>query len=176
MSDVIFNPKTTDMKPCVELIYDRFSIDFYPEAGVQFKTHPMVTGKVLSSDEVNVIDDLLYLSVGHYPGGTAKQIHANDSSNEVTTSANELKDGEVFEVNLHFEFRNPTKTETSLCEALDLAPYHVVLNQMDFTGKVASRRVIRNGTGQSRVKVTEDQGIVLVDMTIRNVNGIQLIE
>ena len=175
MSDVIFNPKTTDMKPCVELIYDRFSIDFYPEAGVQFKTHPMVTGKVLSSDEVNVIDDLLYLSVGHYPGGTAKQIHANDSSDKVTTSANESKDGEVFEVNLHFEFRNPTKTSVSLCEALDWKPYHIVLSQMDFAGKVAARRIIRNGIGQSRVSVTESEGVVSVDVTVRNTNGIQLV-
>lgn len=164
------------MKRCVELIYDRFSIDFYTEAGVQFINHPMTTGKVLASDEVTILDSELYLSVGHYTGGTAKQIDANDSADEVTTSANESKDGEVFEVNLHFEFKNPTKTKTSLCEALDFAPYHVVLNQMDFTGKVASRRIIRNGKGQSRVKVTENQGIISVDMTIRNVNGIQLIE
>ena len=164
------------MTNCVELIYDRFSMDFYPEGGVQFKNHPMVTGKVLSPDEVSVIESELYLSVGHFPNGNAKQIHANDSANEVTTSANESKDGEVFDVELHFEFKNPTKTKMVLCESLDRAPYHVVLNQMDFTGKVASRRIIRNGKGQSRVKVTENQGIISVDMTIRNVNGIQLIE
>lgn len=164
------------MKPCIELIYDRFSVDFYPEGGVQFSNHPMVTSKVLASDEVSIIDSELYLSVGHYPNSLAKQINANDSAEEVTTSANESKDGEFFEVGLHFEFKNPTKTETTLCEALDFAPYHVVLNHMDFTGKVASRRIIRNGKGQSRVKVTENQGVISVDMTIRNVNGIQLIE
>ena len=164
------------MKTCVELIYDRFSMDFYPEGGVQFTNHPMVASKVLASDEVTIIESELYLSVGHYPNASAKQIDTDDSAGEVTTSANESKDNEVYEVNLHFEFRNPTKTEATLCEALDFAPYHVVLNQMDFTGKVASRRIIRNGQGQSRVKVTENQGILSVDMTIRNVNGIQRIE
>jgi hypothetical protein len=164
------------MKQCIELIYDRFTIGFYPEAGVQFTTHPMVSGKILSSGEVTIFEDQLYLSVGNFPDGSAKQIHANDSADNVTTSATESKDGEFFEVNLHFEFKNPTKTEATLCEALDLAPYHVVLNQMDFTGKVASRRVIRNGVGQSRVKVSENQGLLSVDMTIRNVKGIQWIE
>ena len=164
------------MKSCVELIYERFSIDFYPEAGVQFKNHPMVSGKVLASDEVTIIESQLYLSVGYYPGATAKQIHANDSAEEITTSAKESKDGEVFQVELHFEFKNPSKTETSLCEAMDWSPFHAVLNQMDFTGKVTSRRIIRNGWGNSRVKVAENNGIVSVDILIRNTNGIQFLE
>lgn len=161
------------MSQCLELIYDRFSLDFYPEGGVQFKSHPMTISKMLSPDEVTVIEDQVYLSVGHYPDASGKQIDANDSAEDITTSAKESKDGEVFEVNLHFEFKNPTKTKVSLCEALDWKPYHIVLNQMDFTGRVASRRVIRNGEGQSRVQVTEDKGIISVDVTIRNNNGIQ---
>lgn len=164
------------MNQCLELIYDRFSIDFYPEGGVQFKNHPMTLSKMLSADDVTVFSEQVYLSVGHYPDASGKQIDANDSAEDVTTSAKESKDGEIYEVNLHFEFKNPTKTKTSLCEALDWKPYHVVLNQMDFTGKVASRRIIRNGIGQSRVKVTEDKGIISVDITIRNTNGIQFIE
>lgn len=163
------------MNQCLDLTYDRFSIDFYPEGGVQFKNHPMTISKMLASGEVIIIEDQVYLSVGHYPDASGKQIDANDSAEEITTSANESKDGEVFEVNLHFEFKNPTKTKVSLCEALDWKPYHIVLNQMDFVGKVASRRVIRNGEGQSRVKVTEDKGIILVDVTVRNTNGIQMI-
>lgn len=163
------------MNQCLDFIYDRFSIDFYPEGGVQFSNHPVTPAKMLSPDEVTIVEDTLYLSVGHYPGATGKQIEANDSAEEITTSAKESKDGEVFEVNLHFEFKNPTKTKVSLCEALDWKPYHIVLNQMDFVGKVASRRVIRNGEGQSRVKVTEDKGIILVDVTVRNTNGIQMI-
>lgn len=164
------------MKHCIELIYDRFSIDFYPEGGVQFKTHPMVASKVLAADEVTIHDSQVYLSVGHYPSASAKQINTNDSAEDVTTSAKESKDGEIFEVNLHFEFKNPTKTEATLCEALDLSPYHVVLNHLDFTGKVSSRRIIRNGVGQSRVKITEEKGILSVDMTVKNMSGIQHIE
>lgn len=164
------------MSQCIELIYDRFTIDFYPEGGVLFNIHPMVASKMLADSEVSILEDQVYLSVGHFPGATAKQIDANDSAEEVTTSAKESKDGEVFEVNLHFEFKNPTKTKVALCEALDWKPFHAVLNQMDFTGKVASRRVIRNGEGQSRVQVTEDKGIIFVDVTVRNTNGIQLIE
>ena len=163
------------MKQCMELIYERFSLDFYPEGAVQFKAHPMVSSKVLGEDEVTVFGEQVYLSVGHFSSPTGKQIKTTDSSEEVTTSATESKDGEIFEVNLHFEFKNPTKTQTTLCEALDYRPYHVVLNQMDFTGKVASRRIIRNGIGQSRVKVTENLGVISVDMTIKNTSGIQLI-
>lgn len=164
------------MSKCVELIYDRFTLDFYPEAGVQFKNHPLATGKVLANDEVTIITSEVYLSVGNFSGHTGKKIKTNDSAEEITTSANESKDGEVFEVNLHFEFKNPTKTATDLCEALDFKPYHVVLNQLDFTGKVASRRIVRNGTGQSRVTVTENMGVIAVDMIVRNVNGIQIVE
>lgn len=163
------------MNQCLDFVYDRFSIGFYPEEGVQFRSHPMVPAKMLSVDEVTVFEDHLYLSVGNYPANTGKQICANDSAEEITTSAKEAKDGEVFEVNLHFEFRNPSKTSVSLCEALDWKPYHIVLSQMDFTGKVAARRIIRNGVGQSRVAVTESQGVVSVDVTVRNTNGIQLI-
>lgn len=164
------------MSQCLELIYDRFSMDFYPEGGVQFKNHPLTAAKMLAADEVTIYDEQLYLSVGHYPDGTGKQIDANDTADDVTTSAKESKDGDIFEVKLHFEFKNPTKTKVSLCEALDWKPYHIVLSQMDFTGKVASRRVIRNGIGQSRVQITEDMGIVSVDVTVKNTNGIQLIE
>ena len=159
----------------MELIYERFSLDFYPEGGVQFKSHPMVGSKLLNADEVMILDEQVYLSVGNFSAPTGKQIHANDSAEEVTTSATETKDGEIFEVILHFEFKNPTKTQVTLCEAMDWKPYHVVLNQMDFTGKVASRRIIRNGIGQSRVKVTENLGIISVDMSIKNTSGIQLI-
>lgn len=164
------------MKQCIDLIFERFSIDFYTEGGVQFRQHPLTTAKVLSAADVSIIESELYLSVGYYPSPSAKQIHANDSASEVTTSAKESKDGEVFEVKLHFEFKNPTKTSTTLCEALDLAPYHIVLSQLDFAGKVAARRIIRNGVGQSRVHVTEDVGIVKVDVTVCNTNGIQFIE
>lgn len=164
------------MNQCVELIYDRFSIDFYPEGGVQFKDHPMTISKMLSADDVSVFEEQIYLSVGHFPDATGKQIDANDTAEEVTTSAKETKEGEVFEVKLHFELKNPTKTKVSLCEALDWRPYHMVLNQMDFTGKVASRRIVRNGEGQSRVQVTESEGIIVVDVTVRNTNGIQMIE
>ena len=163
------------MNQCLDLIFDRFSIGFYPEGGVQFKDHCLVHSKVLDASDVTILEDQLYLSVGHFPEPTAKQIDANDSAQEVTTSAKESKDGEVFEVNLHFEFKNPTKTRVSMCEAMDWNPFHIVLCQMDFTGKVASRRVIRNGVGQSRVKVTEDMGVISVDVTVRNTNGIQMI-
>lgn len=164
------------MTNCIELIYDRFTVEFFPEGGVQFKTHPMVAAKVLGKEEVTILNDTLYLAVGNFSENTGKKIRANDSAENVTTSAKESKEGEVFEVNVHFEFKNPTKTQTTLCEALDLKPYHIVLNQMDFTGKVASRRIIRNGVGQSRVYVTENQGVISVDATIRNVSGIQILE
>ena len=163
------------MKQCMELIYERFSLYFYPEGAVQFKAHPMVSSKALAEDEVTVFDEQVYLSVGHFPSPTGKQINTTDSSDEVTTSATESKDGEFFEVKLHFEFKNPTKTQVTLCEALDWKPYHIILNQMDFTGKVASRRMIRNGIGQSRVTVTENLGIISVDITVKNTSGIQLI-
>ena len=163
------------MDQCLDFVYDRFCIGFYPEDGIAFGSHPMVPQKMLSADEVNISEEHLYLSVGNYPTNTGKQICANDSAEEITTSAKESKDGEVFEVNLHFEFKNPTKNSVSLCEALDWKPYHVVLSYMDYTGKVAVRRIIRNGVGQSRVAVTESQGVVSVDVTIRNTNGIQMV-
>lgn len=164
------------MNTCNELIFERFSMDFYPEGGVQFKSHPMVVEKILGGNDVEIFGNQLYLSVGHYPASTGKQINTNDTSDKITTTAIEEKDGEVFQVKVHFEFQNPTKTATTLCEALDLKPYHIVLNQLDFTGKVASRRIIRNGIGQSRTVVTENKGIISVDITVRNTNGIQLLE
>ena len=103
------------MKQCFELIYDRFSIQFYPESAVQFRTHPMASGKVLTADEVTIDESQLYLAVGHFLENTGKQICTTDSSDEVTTSASESKEGEIFDVNLHFEFRNPTKTQSVLC-------------------------------------------------------------
>jgi len=159
----------------LELIYDRFGLEFYPSGGVQFKDPMMLKKKFLCTRDVSILAGLLYLAVGNFTEHTGKSIRANDTQERVTTRVEEQKDGEYYKVSVHFEFTSPTQTSVGLCEALDYAAYHVILNQYDFTGRTASRRVIRCEEGQGRVEVTEEKGIVKVDATIRNVNGIQII-
>lgn len=163
------------MNTCLELIYDRFGIDFYTYPGVQFKNPMMIREKFISAAEITILDSELYLSVGNFPQHTGKQIRANDTYDDATTSVKEKKDGEQYTVTLHFEFKRPTATAVKLCEAMDLAAYHIVLKQYTISGGLGSRRIIRNGDGQSRVVVTEGKGVVNVDITIQNVNGIQMI-
>ena len=163
------------MNDCLELIYDRFGIDFYPLAGVQFKKPMMIHEKFVSSSDITIIPSELYLSVGNFPEHTGKQIKANDTQDNITTTVSERKDNEQYTVNIHFEFKNPTAMSVSLCEAMDVQPFHIILNQYALTGGIGSRRVIRNGEGQSRVEVSEEEGAIKIDITIQNVNGIQLI-
>lgn len=163
------------MSNCLELIYDRFGIDFYTFSGVQFKTPMMIKKKFLPSSDISILDSELYLSVGNFPQHTGKQIRSNDSLNDITTTVKEKKNEEQYTVELHFEFKQPTATSVGLCEALDLAPYHIILKQYSLNGTIAGRRVIRSGEGQYKVSVTEEKGIINVDIAIENVNGIQLI-
>lgn len=163
------------MNNCLELIYDRFGIDFYPMTGVLFKKPMMVHEKVIGSSDIIIVPPELYLSVGNFPEHTGKQIKANDTQDNITTAVSENKDNEQYAVEVHFEFNVPTAMSVSLCETLDIRPFHIILNQYSLTGGIGSRRVIRNGEGQSRVKVTEEKGVIKVDVSIKNTNGIQLI-
>lgn len=157
------------------MTYDRFSIEFYPESAIILKKQMMEKQKFIPVSSITIDNSSVYLQVGNYPAHSGKQIHANDTYENITSKVSEKKDGEQYTVSVHFEFQKPTENSVLLCESLDYTPYHIVLNQYDFAGAMVSRRLIRNGTGQSRVEVTEEKGVIKVDMTVQNVNGIQLI-
>lgn len=159
----------------MELIYDRFGIEFYSHSGIEFNRPMMVREKFLSAADLVISEDGLYLQVGHFPRHTGKQIRSNDTPDNVTTSVSEDFDDEVYTVNLHFEFSNPDGNSVNLCTALDSAPFHVVLLAYALDGSVSSRRVIRNEEGQSRTTVTEENGVFSVDMKIVTPSGIQLV-
>lgn len=163
------------MNNCLELIYDRFGIEFYPVSAVIFKKTMMEKQKFIAASDIAIDNSSVYLQVGNYPAHSEKQINANDTYDNITSKVSEKKKNEQYTVSIHFEFQKPTEDAVFTCESLDYDPYHIVLNQYDFTGAIASRRVIRNGTGQSRVEMTEEKGIIKVDMTVQNLNGIQLI-
>lgn len=163
------------MEKCLELIYDRFGIEFYSHSGVEFKQPMQLCKKMISASDVVISEEGLYLQVGHYPKHTGKQIRSNDTADNVTSSVSEDFDNGYYTVNVHFEFSNPDTNSVNLCQALDTAPFHVILVSYALDGRVTSRRIIRNEEGQSLTFVTESNGIVSVDMTIVNPSGIQLI-
>lgn len=163
------------MNGCIELIFDYFGIEFYRPSGVSFSDPMMLKKKFLSASDISIQPSDRYLAVGNFDGHSGIYIQSNDRQDEITTKVSEKKNGEQYTVSVHFEFVRPTQEAVRLCEGLDEAPYHIVLNQLGFTGAVASRRVIRCETGQSRAEVTEEKGTVKVDVTVQNVNGIQLI-
>ncbi len=163
------------MNNCLELIYDRFGLWFYAQSGVQFNSPMMLPGKFLDASSVILSEGGLYLQVGHYDKHTGKQIRSNDTASEVTSSVSEEFDNEVYTVKIHFEFTQPSANAVGLCEALDKAPFHVVVVRYALDGSVADKRIIRNGEGQSRTTLTESAGVVSVDMTVVCANGIQLL-
>lgn len=114
------------------------------------------------------------LSVGNFPAHAVGKIRADDTADRITTTVKEKRSNEIYEVEVHFEFRSPDRDNVRLCEGLDAAPYHIVLNRFALDGKIADRRIIRNGEGHSRTQVTEEEGIIKVDITVRNVSGIQM--
>lgn len=163
------------MSTCLELIYDRFGIDFYPLQSVNFANPIQVIEKFMEKEEVEFLTASPILSVGNYPAHSDGKIRANDTASSITTTVKEKKSKEVYEVEVHFEFKQPLKVNVDACEEMDAAPCHIVLNRFNLNGTVADRRIIRNGEGNSRTEVTEENGVINVDIKIQNVNGIQLI-
>lgn len=163
------------MNNCIELIYDRFNLEFYPEDGIQFNSTLTDHSKIITTDQCVIFDTKKYLSVGNHPQHTTTTIKSNDTPDDVTTSVTEEYNNEQYVVNIHFEFKKPTSTAVSLVEAFDFQPFHVVLKHQALDGKSSLIRVIQNGLGQFRSTITENQGVINVNMTIVNTNGIQLI-
>lgn len=163
------------MQDCNELIYERFRIECYPLEAVSCSQNPLMVTKTVPQSMLQVDSSRLYMEIGSFPSHTGKRISTNDTAKKVNTKVSEKTDNSFYKVSIRFQFEKGDANSLNLCMALNIKPFYFFIRYLGMDGRVVGSRFISNDLGSSQASITEEQGLVTVEITLANVNGIQTI-